>query len=90
VRTSDGSYLIKPYSTGIVETTFVPKGETVDPSSHAVVLAPADVKTTLKQKGGSYEYATSGIVVTITKAPFRSPTPTRASRWWRKSAATST
>jgi hypothetical protein len=28
VRTSDGNYLIKPYSTGIVETTFVPKGET--------------------------------------------------------------
>ncbi|MBV7537073.1 DUF4968 domain-containing protein [Duganella sp. sic0402] len=71
VRTSDGSYLIKPYSAGIIETTFVPSGESTDPASHAVVLAPAAVKTTLKQKGGSIEYATPGLVVTITKSPFR-------------------
>jgi alpha-glucosidase (family GH31 glycosyl hydrolase) len=71
VRTSDGNYLIKPYSAGIIETTFVPKGETADPSSHAVVLAPAAVKTSLKQKGGSIEYATPGLVVTITKSPFK-------------------
>jgi alpha-glucosidase/oligosaccharide 4-alpha-D-glucosyltransferase len=71
VRTSDGSYLIKPYSAAIVETTFVPKGETADPASHAVVLAPAAVKTTLTQKTASIEYATPGIVVTITKSPFK-------------------
>lgn len=71
VRTSDGSYLIKPYSAGIIETTFVPKGESADPASHAVVLAPAAVKTSLKQKGGNIEYATPGITVTITKSPFR-------------------
>jgi alpha-glucosidase/oligosaccharide 4-alpha-D-glucosyltransferase len=71
VRTSDGLYLIKPYSAAIVETTFVPKGETADPASHAVVLAPAAVKTTLTQKAASIEYATPGIVVTITKSPFR-------------------
>ncbi|TFW16326.1 TIM-barrel domain-containing protein [Duganella callida] len=71
VRTSDGSYLIKPYSAGIIETTFVPKGESADPASHAVVLAPAAVKTTLKQKAGAIEYATPGLSVTITKSPFR-------------------
>lgn len=71
VRTSDGSYLIKPYSAGIVETTFVPNGESADPASHAVVLTPGEVKTTLKQKGGSIEYATPGIKVTITKSPFK-------------------
>jgi alpha-glucosidase/oligosaccharide 4-alpha-D-glucosyltransferase len=71
VRTSDGLYLIKPYSAAIVETTFVPKGETADPASHAVVMAPAAVKTTLTQKAASIEYATPGIVVTITKSPFR-------------------
>ncbi|NGZ87875.1 TIM-barrel domain-containing protein [Duganella aceris] len=70
VRTSDGVYLIKPYSNAIVETTFVPAGEAVDPASHAVVLAPAAVKTTLKQTAGRIEYATPGIVVTITKSPF--------------------
>jgi hypothetical protein len=71
VRTSDGSYLIKPYSTGIIETTFVPTDETADPASHAVVLAPGAVNTTLKQKGGTVEYATAGIKVTITKSPFK-------------------
>jgi oligosaccharide 4-alpha-D-glucosyltransferase len=71
VRTSDGRYLIKPYSASIVETTFVPSGEQADPASHAVVLAPAAVKTTLKQKAGSIEYATPGIVVTITRSPFK-------------------
>lgn len=71
VHTSDGSYLIKPYSAAIVETTFVPKGEQADPASHAVVLAPAAVKTTLVTKANSVEYATPGIVVTITKSPFQ-------------------
>ena len=71
VRTSDGSYLIKPYSARIVETTFVPNGEQLDPASHAVVLAPAAVKTTLATKPNSIEYATPGIVVTITKSPFQ-------------------
>ncbi|MYN26284.1 TIM-barrel domain-containing protein [Duganella levis] len=71
VRTSDGSYLITPYSAGIIETTFVPKGESADPASHAVVLAPAAVKTTLKQKAGAIEYATPGLTVTITKSPFK-------------------
>ena len=40
-RTSDGRYVIKPYSAAIVETTFIPAGEAFDPASHAVVLAPA-------------------------------------------------
>ena len=71
VRTSDGSYVIKPYSARIVETTFVPNGEQLDPASHAVVLAPAAVKTTLVTKADSIEYATSGIVVTITRSPFQ-------------------
>jgi len=71
VRTSDGVYLIKPYSAAIVETTFVPKGETADPASHAVVLAPAAVRTTLKQSAAGIEYVTPGIVVTITKSPFK-------------------
>lgn len=71
VRTSDGSYLFKPYSPAIVETTFVPKGEQAEPASHAVVLAPAAVKTTLVTKANSVEYATPGIVVTITKSPFQ-------------------
>jgi alpha-glucosidase/oligosaccharide 4-alpha-D-glucosyltransferase len=71
LRTSDGRYLITPYSSSIVETTFIPAGEQLDPVSHAVVLKPAAVKTTLKDKGNVIEYATPGITVVVTKSPFR-------------------
>jgi alpha-glucosidase/oligosaccharide 4-alpha-D-glucosyltransferase len=71
LRTSDGRYLITPYSGAIVETTFIPNGEQLDPSSHAVVMTPGAVKATLKDKGNVIEYATPGITVVITKSPFR-------------------
>jgi oligosaccharide 4-alpha-D-glucosyltransferase len=71
VRTSDGYYLIKPYSASIVETTFVPRGEAADASSHAVVLAPVAVKTTLASKAASLTYTAGAMQVTISKAPFQ-------------------
>ncbi|MBY0239328.1 MAG: DUF5110 domain-containing protein [Burkholderiaceae bacterium] len=71
VTTSDGAYLIRAYSPRIVETSFVPKGETFDPASHAVVLAPASQAATLKEDGQQLTYETGGVTVTITKAPFR-------------------
>jgi alpha-glucosidase (family GH31 glycosyl hydrolase) len=67
----DGQYTVRPYSEKIVETTFVPKGETFNPQSHAVVLAPAAIKTSLKDAGNAIEYATSGMVVSIVKSPFK-------------------
>jgi oligosaccharide 4-alpha-D-glucosyltransferase len=71
ITVSDGRYLIKPYSSTIVETTFIPKGETYDPRSHAVVLAPVAVGATLKDAGDTLEYVTPGIAVTVRKQPFR-------------------
>ena len=71
VRTSDGVYLIKPYTRSIIETTFIPDGETADPASHAVVLAPAAVSTSFSDKANKIEYATPGLVVTVTKSPFQ-------------------
>ena len=40
INTSDGKYIIKAYSDKIVETSFIPKGETYNPMSEAVVLSP--------------------------------------------------
>lgn len=71
VRTSDGYYLIKPYTASIVETTFVPNGQSAETASHAVVLAPVGIKTTLTSKANSVEYTAGGMQVTITKAPFQ-------------------
>jgi alpha-glucosidase (family GH31 glycosyl hydrolase) len=72
ITTSDGKYLIKPYSPRIVETTFIPQGEAFEPASHAVVLAPGKDGATLKDADGKLEYTVAGgISVTVTKAPFR-------------------
>ncbi len=71
ISTNDGLYLIKPYSSSIVETSFVPRGERFEPASHAVVLAPAAPAVSFKQDANSIEYATAGLVVTITKSPFQ-------------------
>lgn len=71
LTTSDGRYLIKPYSAAIVETTFIPRGERLDPASHAVVLTPGQVPVTLKEEAGRIVYATEGISVTVERKPFR-------------------
>ncbi len=71
LATSDGRYLIKPYSAHVVETTFIPNGQQFDAASHAVVLAPVDVGATLKNEGNRIEFVTPGITVVVDKKPFR-------------------
>jgi oligosaccharide 4-alpha-D-glucosyltransferase len=71
IATGDGRYLIKPYSSAIVETTFIPNGERHESASHAVILAPVGVPAMLKDEGARITYATDGIAVTIDKQPFR-------------------
>jgi oligosaccharide 4-alpha-D-glucosyltransferase len=71
IATSDGRYLIKPYSANIVETTFIPNGEKYEPASHAVVLAPAGVAAKVNSDARRIELITPGITVTVEKQPFR-------------------
>jgi oligosaccharide 4-alpha-D-glucosyltransferase len=71
VTTNDGKYLIKPYSDKIVETSFIPEGDIFNPVSHAVVLVPAAIKTSVKETDASIDYATPGLLVRITKSPFQ-------------------
>jgi oligosaccharide 4-alpha-D-glucosyltransferase len=52
LTTSDGKYLIKPYSDGIVETTFIPQGLDEDTASHAVVMQPLAVAAKLTDGDG--------------------------------------
>ncbi|GAA4274798.1 TIM-barrel domain-containing protein [Aquimarina gracilis] len=65
----NGKYIIKPYSDKIIETSFIPKGETFTKESHAVVLS-AGVDAKIKEDKNTITYATSGIVAHITKEPF--------------------
>jgi len=71
VNVSDGKYLLQFYNTEIVETTFIPKGESLKQQSHAVVLQPMSKSPELIDTEDMTEFKTSGISVHIQKKPFQ-------------------
>ena len=71
INTSEGQYLICAYSKKIVETSFIPKGETFNPESHAVVLTPKTGIANVTENAGSVLFSTEGILVSIQKSPFK-------------------
>ena len=71
VTTNDGRYIFKPYSPTMVETTFIPNGETQTIPSHAVVLQPQKMQTSLKISANAIDYAAKEMAVHIQKAPFQ-------------------
>jgi oligosaccharide 4-alpha-D-glucosyltransferase len=71
VVVSDGVYHIKPYSSEIMETTFIPNGEIVNSQSHAVILSPEGTKTQLETSETKINYSTKDISVNIQKQPFQ-------------------
>ncbi|MGL2962298.1 TIM-barrel domain-containing protein [Flavobacterium sp. RSB2_4_14] len=71
IKTSDGFYLIKPYSDKIIETSFIPNGETFSPNSHAVIKTPEKRKGEFKKAENSLLLNTKDITVVINKSPFK-------------------
>lgn len=71
VKTSDGTYVFKSYSDKIIETNFIPNGETFDPTSHAVVLSPKSGIAKVKSDKNTLQFGTTGIAVSIQKTPFK-------------------
>ena len=71
IKTNDGAYRIVPYSDKIIETSFIPNGESFNASSHAVIKTPEKVKTKLTKDEKALKLTTNGIAVIITKTPFR-------------------
>ncbi|NNK39503.1 MAG: glycosyl hydrolase [Winogradskyella sp.] len=71
VTTNDGKYIFQFYSEDILETTFVPKGQSVNPDSHAVVLSPKEIATTYAYFDNDIIYASKGLAVKITTEPFK-------------------
>ena len=71
IKTSDGTYRIKPYSDKIIETSFVPNGEIFNSNSHAVIKTPEKVKATVSKTDNSVLLSTKDITVVINKSPFR-------------------
>jgi alpha-glucosidase (family GH31 glycosyl hydrolase) len=71
INVSDGQYILKAYSDKIIETTFLPKGETYNPNSHAVVLLPKDGISKVSNSGNEINFLTAGLAVNIQKSPFK-------------------
>ena len=71
VKTSDGSYFIKPYSDKIIETSFIPIGEQFNSNSHAVVKSPEKGIAVFTKGESALSLITKGITVVINKSPFK-------------------
>jgi len=71
VRVYDGQYTFKAYSTEIIETTFVPTGETTKNDSHAVVMKSLVPKTEFWENKQEIVFKTEGISAIITVLPFQ-------------------
>ena len=71
IKTNDGVFQIKPYSTKIVETSFNPNGEIYDSNSYAVVLKPESRQFKVSENENAIQLTTEGISVQITKTPFQ-------------------
>lgn len=69
IKTNDGTYRILPYSDKIVETSFIPNGETFNPKSEAVVKTPEKVKAEFVKNDNSLILHTKGITVIVNKSP---------------------
>jgi alpha-glucosidase (family GH31 glycosyl hydrolase) len=71
VVTNDGTYVFQYISETILETSFLPQGETYNKASHAVIMEPKAIKTSYGYVGDAITYGSDGIAVTITTAPFQ-------------------
>lgn len=62
VTTNDGVYTILYYNENIVETTFIPKGQSFKKESHAVILEPEKVELIANTSGGRTGIISDGIL----------------------------
>ncbi|MEZ4795567.1 MAG: glycoside hydrolase family 31 protein [Flavobacteriaceae bacterium] len=73
INVSDGQYIIKFYSSKIIETTFIPIGQKRIDNSHAVALQPnkVDINSILAHGFPKQFFLTDGISVIVNQKPFK-------------------
>ncbi len=72
IKTNDGLYLIKNYTSNIFETSFVPNGETFNPKSEAVIIKNNDYYAVdLTETSNDIQLYTAVMQVDIQKSPFK-------------------
>lgn len=71
INVSDGMYSIQFFSSEIIETTFIPTGETADTKkSHAVVLKDAFSEVNFNELENEITLKSNQLAIKVTKAPF--------------------
>lgn len=71
VTVSDGKYIFVPYTSEIIETSFIPLGEKLDTVSHAVILKSHHPEFTVSEEGNILKIDSEGIDVQVRKKPFK-------------------
>ncbi len=71
ITVDNGTYIFQPFTSEIIETTFIPARETLDTISHAVILVPEKVLFNVSEDKASVKIDSDGIDVLITKKPFQ-------------------
>jgi len=71
VKTNDGLYRFQPYGNEIIETSFIPNGESFEVNSHAVVLKPSVVDMLLINGSDQTEIKMKDISIVIDHNPFQ-------------------
>ena len=71
IKTSDGNYLIKPYSDKVIETSFIPNNEVFNPNSEAVIKIPEKKKYKFSEGKNNLQLTTNAISVSVEKSPFK-------------------
>lgn len=71
VTTNDGAYKITYYNSFVIETTFIPIGDDVQPKSHAVILQPKNIQMALHSRDNDTYINSEGIDVFIQHKPFQ-------------------
>lgn len=70
LQTQEGTYEIKFYNPKIVQTAFIPQGQSINNDSHAVILNTS-IKPTITENELKIDIQTSGICVSVVKNPFQ-------------------
>ena len=71
VKVTDGKYVVRFYSNTVVETNFIPLGQSFIDSSSAVIQQPKKVKVEAILTNKMSEFTTDGIAVHIQNEPFK-------------------
>ena len=71
ISVTDGDYYFRMYSEKIIETSFVPKGQTLNPNSHTVIFDERNFSTSKTESNKYLELGTKLINVHIDKSPFK-------------------